>query len=77
MRPCVPSHRRVLTSIPAHLLGHRDGPVVARVLSALADDIVSRPERLHALDTGWVTRLRALVGDVTVDLKAPLPDEEP
>lgn len=42
----------------------------------LADDIVTHPERLHAVDIGWVTRLKDLVGDVTVDLNSPLVDEE-
>ena len=72
----MPSHCRVLTSMCAHTPGRRDGPAVARVLSALADDIVSRPERLHALDAGG-TRLTAVVGDVAVDLNARSLDEDP
>lgn len=73
----MPSRRCVLTSTSERMPGYRDGPPVARVLSALADDIVAHPERLHALDNGWVERLRALVADIDVDLNAPLLDEDP
>ena len=46
-------------------------------LDFLAADVKARPERLKALDGALRDRLEALVGDVEVDLEAPLsPDDE-
>jgi antitoxin PrlF len=49
-----------------------DDPVVAQFLGFLAQDIVSHPEHLQAIDAGLVQRLQSLVGDVGIDLDAPL-----
>lgn len=47
-------------------------PVLAGFLSFLARDIAAHPERVQVLDAGLVGRIRALVGDMEVDLDAPL-----
>ncbi|MEY4711777.1 MAG: hypothetical protein RIS88_1227 [Pseudomonadota bacterium] len=47
-------------------------PVLDPFLGFLAQDIAGHPERLRAVDTGWVQRLQSLVGRVDVDLDAPL-----
>lgn len=52
-------------------------PVLGRFLDFLARDMAAHPERLRALDVDLVARVRALVGDVQVDLETPLsPDDE-
>jgi antitoxin PrlF len=47
-------------------------PVLAGFLGFLASDMAAHPERVQALDAGLVGRIRALVGDMEVDLDAPL-----
>ena len=47
-------------------------PVLGQFLAFLASDIASHPERLQAVDASLVTRIRSLVGNVEVDLDAPL-----
>jgi len=45
------------------------------MLDALADDIHHRPDILRPVPAEFVDRIRALVGDVEVDLAQPLPPE--
>lgn len=47
-------------------------PVLGQFLGFLARDIASHPERLQAVDAGFVQRLQSLTGGVEVDLDAPL-----
>jgi antitoxin PrlF len=49
-----------------------DDPALRPFLDLLAHDIADHPERLMALDPAWLPRLHALVGDMAVDLEAPL-----
>ena len=49
-----------------------DDPVLGQFLGFLAQDIASHPERLQAIDAGFVQRLQSLVGGVKVDLDAVL-----
>lgn len=49
-----------------------DDPVLDHFLGFLARDIASHPERLQAVDASLVARIHALVGDLDVDLDAPL-----
>ena len=50
---------------------------VGALLQFLESDISAHPERLRAFGGGLRSRLEALVGDVDVDLDAPLsPDDE-
>ena len=51
---------------------HSEDPVLAQFLGVLARDIVSRPERIQAIDAGLVHRIQSLVDNVDVDLDAPL-----
>lgn len=50
----------------------QDDPVLGQFLQFLADDIARHPERLQAVDADMLARLRALTGQVEVDLDAPL-----
>ena len=50
----------------------QDDPVLNCFLEFLAHDIANNPERLQSLDASFVERLNDLVGDVDVDLDAPL-----
>ncbi len=47
-------------------------PVMGQFLDFLARDIARHPQRLATLDARLVKRLRSLVGDVKIDLDAPL-----
>lgn len=53
-----------------------DDPVLGRFLEFLARDIAGHPERLRPVDTAFVQRIRSLVGNIEVDLDAPLPAED-
>lgn len=52
--------------------GEAADPVLGQFLSFLARDLANSPERLQAVDAGLVQRLKSLVGDIEVDLDAPL-----
>ena len=47
-------------------------PVLGSFLSFLARDIASHPERLQAMDAGFVQRLQSLTSGIEVDLDAAL-----
>ncbi|MCL2523906.1 MAG: type II toxin-antitoxin system PrlF family antitoxin [Betaproteobacteria bacterium] len=49
-----------------------DDPALGSFLDFLARDIASHPERLQAVDAGFVQRLQSLVGGVEADLDAAL-----
>lgn len=49
-----------------------DDPLLGQFLGFLARDIANHPERLQSVDAGLVQRIRSLVGDIEVDLDAPL-----
>lgn len=53
-----------------------DDPVLGQFLGFLAHDIATHPERLQSVSSSFVQRVQSLVGDVTVDLDAPLSDED-
>ena len=46
--------------------------MLSQFLGFLARDIATHPERLQAVDAALAQRLQSLVGDVEVDLSAPL-----
>lgn len=64
-----PSGDVVLTRAEA---SEADDPVLGQFLGFLARDIASHPERLQAVDAGFVQRLQSLVGGIEPDLDAPL-----
>lgn len=51
-------------------------PVLGQFLHFLAENIATHPERLQAVDTGLVQRIKSLVSDVDVDLNEPLPEDD-
>jgi antitoxin PrlF len=53
-----------------------DDPVLGQFLCFLAHDIATHPERLQSLSSSLVQRMQSLVGEVNVDLDAPLSDED-
>ena len=54
-----------------------DDPALVAFLDFIEADIRVHPERLQALDGARYDKLKALVGDVGVDLDGPLlPDDE-
>jgi len=53
-----------------------DDPVIGHFLEFLAADMSQNPERILSLDTNLAKRIDALVGDVEVDLDAPLANDE-
>jgi antitoxin PrlF len=54
-----------------------EDPVLEQFLDFMARDLASHPERVHSIDGGLIERIRALVGQVEIDLDAPLsPDDE-
>jgi len=53
-----------------------DDPAIEAFLNFLAQDIVNHPERLKAVDTALVKRIRTLVDGVTVDLDAALSGDD-
>ncbi len=54
---------------------HRD-PVIASFLDFLARDIESHPEKLVPLTPDFLRKMEDLVGDMDVDLDAPLDEED-
>ena len=56
-----------------------DDPALAPFLRLLADDIAAHPERLQPIPQNLATRMGELIGDIEVELDAPLaqdPDDE-
>lgn len=49
-----------------------DDPVLGQFLDFLARDIASHPERLQPIDDDLLSRIHSLVGDMDIDLDAPL-----
>lgn len=53
-----------------------DDPLLGQFLSFLAGDIARHPERVQAVDSALLARIQSLVGQVEVDLDAPLSADE-
>ena len=68
-----PSGEVVLTRAEASKGGD---PLLGQFLGYLARDIASHPERLQAVDAGFVQRLQSLVGNVEVDLNTVLSEDD-
>ena len=64
-----PSGEVVLTRVEA---SDGDDPVLGHFLGFLARDIAEHPERLQAIDAGFMQRLQSLTGGIEVDLDAAL-----
>jgi len=68
-----PNGEVVLTRASAN---DNDDPVLKEFLSFLATDIAKNPDRVQSIDRKLLERLQSLVGDVEVDLDAPLSAED-
>lgn len=53
-----------------------EDPAIASFLDFLARDIADHPENLRTIPQELINRIDRLVGDIDVDLDAPLPPEE-
>jgi len=51
-------------------------PVIERFLEFMASDMARHPERLMPISTALPGQLNGLIGDVQVDLDAPLSDDD-
>jgi antitoxin PrlF len=65
-----PNGEVILTRAKANTEGN--DPVLGQFLEFLARDIVSHPQRLQSVNTDLAQRLQTLVGNIEVDLDAPL-----
>lgn len=54
----------------------QDDPLLGQFLGFLANDIRKHPERLQAVDTGFLKRIDKLVAGVAIDLDTPLSPED-
>ena len=53
-----------------------DDPVIGKFLEFLARDMAHEPARIRPVPRSLVSRAKALVKGVDVDIDAPLPDDE-
>ena len=53
-----------------------DDPVLGQFLGFLAHDIATHPGHLQLVSSDFVQRVQSLVGEVDVDLNAPLSEDE-
>ena len=53
-----------------------EDPALTPFLTLLEQDISRHPERLQPISADLVDRLHSLVGDLEVDLDAPLPEDD-
>jgi antitoxin PrlF len=53
-----------------------DDPVLGQFLGFLAHDIATHPERLQTVSSPFIQRVQSLVGEVKVDLDAPLSEDD-
>ena len=56
--------------------GDGDDPALSHFLEFLASDMIRNPQHLQALDAGLAEHIDELVGDLDVDLDAPLADDD-
>ncbi len=63
---------KVESTLTRVLAQDEEDPVLAAILSFVAQDVASHPEQLQALDVNLLTRIDALVGNVAVSLAEPL-----
>lgn len=68
-----PGGEVVLTRVEA---SDGDDPVLGSFLGFLARDIAEHPERLRAIDAGFMQRLQSLTGGIEVNLDASLSAED-
>ncbi len=52
------------------------GPILKQFLDFLAQDMTNNPQNIKEISSSTVNRVKSLVGDIDIDLNAPLEDEE-
>lgn len=72
-------HDRVLYTVmedgSVFISRYHNDPALEPFLALLAEDIALRPERLEVVPAGLTHRIDALLGDLDVDLDAPLAED--
>ena len=53
-----------------------DDPVLGQFLGFLAHDIATHPDHLQSVSSSFVQHVQSLVGEVNVDLDAPLSEDD-
>jgi len=53
-----------------------EDPVLSNFLNFLSQDMLAHPDRIQVLDTALVNHLHSLVGNLPLELNAPLQDDE-
>jgi antitoxin PrlF len=53
-----------------------DDPVLQQFLSFLAHDLATHPDHLQSVSSSFVEHVQSLVGEVNVDLDAPLSEDD-
>jgi antitoxin PrlF len=53
-----------------------DDKILGKFLVFIAHDIEAHPEHIRGVDAAFVARVKVLVGDVDIDLDAPLPADD-
>ena len=53
-----------------------EDPILGKFLSFLGQDMQKNPQYLQSISTETLQRVQSLVGDVDIDLDAPLADED-
>jgi antitoxin PrlF len=53
-----------------------DDPVLCQFLGFLARDIATHPDRLQSVSSSFIQHVQSLVGEVKVDLDAPLSEDD-
>ena len=53
-----------------------EDPILGKFLSFLAQDMEKNPQHLQPISTETLKRVQSLVGDIDIDLDAPLADED-
>ncbi len=56
-------------------LDEEDDPALGQFLGFLARDMTAHPQKMQAMDTALMQRIQSLVGELEVDLDAPLPTD--
>ncbi|MEL6928258.1 MAG: type II toxin-antitoxin system PrlF family antitoxin [Cyanobacteria bacterium J06600_6] len=53
-----------------------EDPILEKFLDFLAQDMEQNPQQIQPITKGTLERVQSLVGDIEVDLDAPLSDED-
>ena len=54
----------------------QDDPILGKFLNFIAQDIEQNPQHIQPITTKNLVRVQSLIGDMNIDLDAPLSDED-